>query len=311
MAGTIMPGDASPSVAFLARPRHTSPAVRYIRQVAISVKSQRSVRKPAARNARGSVIPSWRDALYGGVSAGGFVGETPRQEELTTAGGIGGMSAASHSRQRQEAQQYEMVEGDDEFLDQSTRLLKRNAAGKVRLRLLQKSRHARQAVGGQPDVGVEKRKKRMASRLCQKRAGELLATPARRGEVVPARDGHGCLAPRWLKRHRPWRPRSDRPRPGLRARRPGWQGRHAQRRRSNVSSLRAGISTEIAGTAPSLPGRWCRRRRTICTQVGAKQERGDGGEDENDRSQTDRDHDGARGATTNLRHRARRGSPRP
>ena len=114
---------------------------------------------------------------------GGFVGGAPCEEELPAAGGIGGMSAATHPRERQEAQQHEVVQGDDEFLDQSARLLKRNAAGKVRLGLLQKSRHPRQAVGGQPHVGIEEHQQRMASRLCQERAGELLATPA---------SGRGC-----------------------------------------------------------------------------------------------------------------------
>ncbi len=121
------------------------------------------------------------------VSTGGFVGEAPCQEELPTAGGVGGMPAASHPRERQEAQQQEMAERDDEFLDQGTRLLKRNAAAKVRLGVLQKSRDARQAVGSQPDVGIEEHKKRMAGHLCQERAGVLLATPAR-GERLSSQE---------------------------------------------------------------------------------------------------------------------------
>ena len=56
--GPIRAGAARASPAFLARPNQTSPAVRYIRQVATSVASKRSVLKPAARKARGSLMPS-------------------------------------------------------------------------------------------------------------------------------------------------------------------------------------------------------------------------------------------------------------
>ena len=58
VAGRITPGAASPLGSVLGQASQTSPAVWYIRQVAISVMSQRSVRKPAARKPRGKVIPS-------------------------------------------------------------------------------------------------------------------------------------------------------------------------------------------------------------------------------------------------------------
>ena len=141
--------------------------------------SQRSVRKPSGTEGARQRDPIVEGGLDGGMAAGCFVGRTPGEEELPAAGGVGGMSAATHAPERQETQQHEMDQGDDEFLDQSTRLLKRNAADEVRPGLLQKSRHSRQAVGGQPDVGIEEHEQRMASGLCQDRASELLATPAR------------------------------------------------------------------------------------------------------------------------------------
>ncbi len=56
--GTIRTGAAIPSVAFLASPFHTCPAVRYIRHRAKSVRSARSVRSPADRSSFGSRKPS-------------------------------------------------------------------------------------------------------------------------------------------------------------------------------------------------------------------------------------------------------------
>lgn len=59
----ICPVAAIPSRAFFARPYQTSLPERYIRHVAKAVASQMSVENPAFRYARGSVRPSWSDAL--------------------------------------------------------------------------------------------------------------------------------------------------------------------------------------------------------------------------------------------------------
>ena len=66
-----------------ARPRA---AVRYIRQVATSVASKRSVLKPAARKARGSLMPSWRVARIAAWPPHRSIGVAPRDEELAAAG---------------------------------------------------------------------------------------------------------------------------------------------------------------------------------------------------------------------------------
>ena len=189
-----------------------------------------------------------------------------------------------------------MDQRDDEFLDQSTRLLKRNAADKVRPGLLQISRHSRQAVGGQPDVGIEEHKKRMASRPCQKRAGELLATPARgkrlssqeTDAVVSLRDGgddigRGVVG--MIVQHHDFK---------LDA--PAGEDRLQRQRRWRSPRCARVSAPKAPGRVHRRPERRCRGRRTILTQVGAEQERGDGGEDEDDRSQADHHHDGASAA---------------
>ena len=258
VAGRIMPGDASPLVAFLARPRQTSPAV-LVHPAGRDFGHVAEV-GPEARGTEGARQgdPIVKGGPDGGMAPCCFVGRTPGQEELPAAGGVGGMSVATHPPERQETQQHEMDQGDDQLLDQSTRLLKRNAADEVRPGLLQNK--PRFAPGRRGPTGRRHRGTRAADgeRPVPGSSRRIACHTSPRGEVVLAGDGHGGLAPRWLRRHRPWRLRSDRPAPRLQTRRPGWRGPPAQRRRLCVSSLRAGISTESAGTVRILPLTRCR-----------------------------------------------------
>ena len=200
-------------------------------------------------------MPSWSVPRIGRVAAGSFVGLAAGDEELAAARGERRVSAPPHPGDRQEAEQDEVDQRDQQLFEQTPTVswcgipLARSAPDS-----LEKSGHASEGVGGQPDVGVEEDEQGMTGLLGQHPAGVLLAAPAGgklgRGDQTHPIVGLGQLT-------------HDRGGPVFRVivqdddfeldvR--GWPERHAPKRQIAASSFRAGISTEIAGSRLSGQG---------------------------------------------------------
>ena len=272
MTGRILPGEATPSVAFLARPRQTSPAFWYIRQAATSVASKRSVAMPAPAES-----PRQGDAVVergadGRVASGTVVVLAPGHEELAAAGAVGGVPAAAHPLQGQEAEQHEVDERDQQALQERDRLLAREAARRGPRR---STPGTRSSAPGRPARGGRRRPRRPAGMPApggEHVAGVLLAAPAgrqRRARSPAGRAGPARRSPARSPRSGPPSGRRARSLPGPPPRSPGPRTPPSRIERS---SFRAGIRTETAGR-DSRRARAAERRGAGC---GGRPGRGSG-----------------------------------